>query len=336
MMRGAVTGALQRAGPIAQLDDLLSEVGVSASLVAEGTGVDLATLTVESRIPFSAVLALLERAAEQSSCHHLGLLLGARYAVASHGEIAQLSGRASTLRQALLAFVGLQPGYSSGAAVYLNRLGRDFVFGYGIYDRTAPGSAQLYDCVLAFGCTLLRELTGGHVSPVEILFCHRQPDDTEPYRRVLKAPLRFNQTQAGIVIGGDAIDCHLTRSPLNLVNGKGLRANERVEAPDAARVRHLIRPLLLAGDASMDGAARALGLLPRTLRRHLAAEGQTFEGIRDDVRYVLARELLALTDLPMGEISASLLFSNQPAFARAFRRWSGTTPTLWRKSLAQF
>jgi AraC-like DNA-binding protein len=66
------------------------------------------------------------------------------------------------------------------------------------------------------------------------------------------------------------------------------------------------------------------------LRRHLAEEGITFEAVRDDVRFVLARELLALTDLPIGEISASLVFSNQTAFVRAFRRWSGSTPSQWR------
>ena len=121
----------------------------------------------------------------------------------------------------------MQPGYSSGAAVYLRRLGPDFLFGYGIYDRTAPGAAQLYDCVLAFGCAFLRELTRGEVAPLEILFCHRQPDDTEPYRRVLKAPLRFNETEAGIVIPGRSIDCLLNH------RAKGGKPRRGLSAPFA-------------------------------------------------------------------------------------------------------
>lgn len=327
--------AMQRAGPIAGLGDLVREFKVPANRVASGTGIDLDALTVDSRIPFSAVLTLLARSVAQTGCTHLGLLLGARYAVASHGRIVQFASRAGTLRQALSTFVNLQPGYSSGAAVYLRRLGPDFLFGYGIYDRTAPGSAQLYDCVLAFGCAFLRELTGGAVAPLEILFCHRRPDDVEPYRRVLRAPLRFNETEAGIVIPGQSIDCLLKPVQPRSRGQDEVPAGRPPEPPktlEAAHVRHLIRPLLLAGDPSMKNAARVLGLLPRTLRRHLADEATTFYAIRDEVRYVMARELLALTDLKMSEISASIGYANQSAFNQAFQRWSGITPSAWRRS----
>jgi AraC-like DNA-binding protein len=97
-------------------------------------------------------------------------------------------------------------------------------------------------------------------------------------------------------------------------------------------VRHLVRPQLLRGDPSMAGLARQLGLGPRTLRRHLAAEGAVFETIRDEVRFNAARELLALTDLPVGEIADALAFAGHSAFDQAFRRWSGTSPTAWRRS----
>lgn len=82
----------------------------------------------------------------------------------------------------------------------------------------------------------------------------------------------------------------------------------------------------------MAGMARSLGLGPRTLRRQLAAEGAVFETIRDEVRFNAARELLALTDLPVGEIAAAIAFASHSAFGQAFRRWSGLSPTMWRES----
>jgi AraC-like DNA-binding protein len=328
--------ALQRAGPIAQMGELLREFGVASSKASRGTGVNLSTLTPDSVIPFSAVISLLERAVELTGCPHFGLLLGSRYGFASHGLISRLAAQTSTLRQALLAFVSLQPGYSSGAAVYLLRMGQDFAFGYGIYERTSRGSAQLYDCVLAFGCTFVRALTKDEVTPVEILFSHRAPDDLAPYQRILAAPLRFNQNQSCLVLSSGAIDCPLQPLPEKIrdriTREKSIATLGLRDVSTASSLRHIMRPQLLAGDASMEGAARALGQIPRTLRRHLAAEGRTFEGIRDDVRFVLARELLALTDLRVGDISASLVFANPPAFVRAFRRWSGRTPTQWRAS----
>jgi AraC-like DNA-binding protein len=97
------------------------------------------------------------------------------------------------------------------------------------------------------------------------------------------------------------------------------------------RLRHLLRPQLLGEAPSMESAAAAMGLGPRTLRRRLAAEGLTFEAVRDDVRFTVAREFLDMTRLPVGEISAALAFASHSAFDQAFRRWSGTSPSGWRR-----
>jgi AraC-like DNA-binding protein len=72
-----------------------------------------------------------------------------------------------------------------------------------------------------------------------------------------------------------------------------------------------------------------LGLHPRTLRRRLREEGQTFERLRDGVRFAVARELLVLTDIPAADVGAFLGFETPGVFSRAFRRWSGTSPSRW-------
>jgi AraC-like DNA-binding protein len=48
------------------------------------------------------------------------------------------------------------------------------------------------------------------------------------------------------------------------------------------------------------------------------------------VRFGIARQLLADTDLPLAEISAALDFSEPAAFTRAFHRWAGRAPSEWR------
>jgi AraC-like DNA-binding protein len=50
------------------------------------------------------------------------------------------------------------------------------------------------------------------------------------------------------------------------------------------------------------------------------------------VRYALAREFLALTDLPVGEVAAAVGFGSPGVFSETFRRWSGTTPSDWRRA----
>ena len=101
----------------------------------------------------------------------------------------------------------------------------------------------------------------------------------------------------------------------------------------AGRVRHTLRPLLWSGKPLLPDTAKQIGMSPRHVQRLLAGEGTDFETIRDDVRFSASRELLALTPLSLMEIALSLGFATPSSFIRAFQRWSGLSPTGWRKSL---
>ncbi len=325
--------ARQRAGPLTGLPALLCEFRVSPSRITADLGIDLETLSPDTMIPFAAALTMLERAADETGCAHIGLLLGSRHRWSNHGVIAPLTMTAPTLRRALTDFVTWQIGYSSGAGIYLTRVGDAFALGYGIHDRSEPGSRQAYELVIAIGLNMISALTGSAVWPDEIMFCHSAPKDVSAHARILKAPVRFNQNQCCMLLSANAMARALPGSdPARYAQARravGEALGVTIDSP-AARLRGMIRPQILKGDPSMAGAARALALHPRTLRRHLAAAGLTFEGVRDDVRFVVARDLLGLTDLSIGEISAALAFSTHSAFVEAFRRWSGMTPTAWR------
>jgi AraC-like DNA-binding protein len=70
----------------------------------------------------------------------------------------------------------------------------------------------------------------------------------------------------------------------------------------------------------------------RTLNRHLRTEGLAFRQVANQVRFEIACELLANTDMALSQIAAVLRYSEPSAFTRAFRRWSGQTPSAWRAS----
>jgi AraC-like DNA-binding protein len=336
-VRQAFSSAFQRAGAFAHLGSVVRSLGGSPAAVAEGLDIDLDGLAPDNPLRFGDCLTMLERAAEQTGCGHVGLLMGAQYRWAQHGIIHRLAKEAPTLREALQDFVGWQLGYASGAAVYLHRVGQDFALGYGIYDRASPGSRHLYEAVVAIGCDILRDLTGGLVKPLEVHLSHTGPEDAAIYQRILRAPVRFNQSQSCLIISGADIDFPRRDADPERREQVIAQITVTLGVPAgriSARVRHLVRPQLLRGDPSMAGMARTLGLGLRTLRRQLAAEDTVFETIRDEVRFNAARELLALTDLAVGEIAAALAFASHSAFDQAFRRWSGTSPTAWRRSTA--
>ena len=80
----------------------------------------------------------------------------------------------------------------------------------------------------------------------------------------------------------------------------------------------------------MEDVARRLGIHPRAMRRRLQIEGATFEAIKDEVRYIAARELLMIRALSITDIAVTLDYASASSFVQAFRRWSGAPPGLWR------
>ena len=86
-----------------------------------------------------------------------------------------------------------------------------------------------------------------------------------------------------------------------------------------------------SGDPSLATVARSLGLSTRTLQRSLAAQGLAFRQLVDDARWSLAGPLVATTDTPFEEIAERLGYADAKAFRRAFRRWSGLSPSEARR-----
>jgi AraC-like DNA-binding protein len=97
----------------------------------------------------------------------------------------------------------------------------------------------------------------------------------------------------------------------------------------APRVRELLRNqpgLMLNAEA----LALALHMSVRTLYRQLGLEGTTLQALKDEVRHTRAEELLSRTAKPIKQIALALGFSSEKTFARAFLRWSGVLPSVFR------
>ena len=63
----------------------------------------------------------------------------------------------------------------------------------------------------------------------------------------------------------------------------------------------------------------------------LADRGQQFRQLRDDALRELAELHLADARLTLADVSELLGYTEQSAFSRAFKRWSGQSPLAWRK-----
>jgi AraC-like DNA-binding protein len=78
--------------------------------------------------------------------------------------------------------------------------------------------------------------------------------------------------------------------------------------------------------------ARRLHLSTRSLHRHLRQEGASLQGLKDEVRRERAIELLRRTEKPIKQVALAVGFADEKSFARAFRAWTGDSPSAYRRS----
>lgn len=326
--------AMQRTAPFLPLPSLLAEFGVSVEQLVQTYPVPTAVWTDPNFfLPYAQLCGLLDAAARLTGCPHFGLLLGARGGASQLGLAGQWLFTAPTLRDAILGFIALQSSNTRAASVYLHDFGEDAFFGYGIYDRVAVGREQVYALALTVATQTMRKLSGGRFEVLEVHFPFRPPGNVAPFERIYQAPVRFNGAACGLVLGKSVLATPTgghTQGDLEDWLRPALALIPPAEHAWTARTRHILRPLLTRERSVASVVARLSGVSERTLNRKLKAEGSSLRDLIDDIRFVMAEEYLLLTDLRIAEISLLLGFEAEGSFYRCFKRWTGTTPEVWR------
>lgn len=134
---------------------------------------------------------------------------------------------------------------------------------------------------------------------------------------------------------------HFLEHALPLHSASGLRQAEALceaqlrlwQQPEtmAIRVRRCLG-LAAGGYPVLEEVAQRLHVSPRTLRRRLAEEGSGFAGLLEEVRRQDAMRLLEDRRLSVAEVARRLGYEEPANFTRAFRQWTGRTPSEWRES----
>ena len=97
-----------------------------------------------------------------------------------------------------------------------------------------------------------------------------------------------------------------------------------------ASVRIVLQHTLPTGWAALEHTARLAGVSPRTLQRWLDREGVTFEQVLDETRREEALGRLTSSATSVADLAARLGYANASNFTRAFRRWTGASPSAFR------
>ncbi|MFL0799863.1 MAG: AraC family transcriptional regulator [Agarilytica sp.] len=87
---------------------------------------------------------------------------------------------------------------------------------------------------------------------------------------------------------------------------------------------------------SIGHVADELNLSKRTLQRRLQQQSVNFAELRDQVRYHYSIDYLVKNRKSIDSISVALDFSDRTSFTNAFKRWTGMSPSTFRKLFRDF
>ena len=186
----------------------------------------------------------------------------------------------------------------------------------------------------ALGCvvSLARWMTNERFAPVEVLFRHSPRALPEQYRQFLRCPVRFDQDFNGVRMDSSALSLGLIQAGAALHLQLRQLADEMLASLQqdsvSSRVQQLIRKQPRWGKERI---AEQLGMSGRHLNRKLASEAISFKGLREALLFELAAQALRRGQAS-AQVGEQLGFSDENAFSRAFRRWSGQTPVQFSRS----
>jgi AraC-like DNA-binding protein len=179
-----------------------------------------------------------------------------------------------------------------------------------------------------------RDLFGACWSLKRVCFAHAALGPRATYDRICQAPVAFDApfTEAVFDRGLLALPMPGADARLNaILAAEADAALAALAAPVGApsfieTVKRVLEDGIYERDLSLTRLAEHLGIGTRTLQRRLRSAGVTHRGLVRSVRQELATRSLA-TRVTQGLIARRLGYSGTGAFQRAFKRWSGTTPS---------
>jgi AraC-like DNA-binding protein len=284
------------------------------------------------RLSAAALGRLLSLCIERTHCPHFALLVGQKIKLSALGELGPLMKVSETFGDALRVLETYRRLQSSGAVLQLARAGDQVVLSYLPYQGQA-GSGLIAECALASLTHVLRHLGGPDWALTEALIPRRAPADQSPYRSFFRSCVRFDQEAAALIFPAKLFSMRLVGSDaeVRLALEHNLQTVGAKLPPDLIEdLRQMLRTKMPKGRCSASDMAQHLGLHKRTLNRHLKAAGTGFRTVANEVRFDVARHLVADTNIPLAQVSAALDFSEPAAFTRAFQRWSGVSPSRLR------
>ena len=195
---------------------------------------------------------------------------------------------------------------------------------------------QRHDLTIAMLMHLCRINFGNKLVPTEVKLAHPQPKCSQLLDDYFRIDIQFDADQSSLTIARKDVDTILNpeNNQISLLHDDVLmKYLIKVQNGDIVQqVQTIIIDNLPDGHLTNSIVANKMNMSDRSLQRRLNEHGTTFRKILDGVREMVAIQYIKNPATRMNEIAFLLGFSEQSAFSRAFKKWTGMPPIKYRQN----
>jgi AraC-like DNA-binding protein len=190
---------------------------------------------------------------------------------------------------------------------------------------------QDQDAFFAVLVDRFRKTSGRFLRPREVSFEHA-PHAQQELAAFFQCPVRFARAQSELVFASSDLELPVRGAKPRLAALLDRYAGELLSRLPTAgsyvdRVRRVVAQLIQRRSPTLEAIAREMHASPRTVQRRLSDAGTTHRRLVDDVRRQLAMRYIESPRLSITEIAFLLGYEAEGSFRRAFKKWTGKSPS---------
>jgi AraC-like DNA-binding protein len=317
--------------------DILTMMGGSIDRVFQSADLPIELLHIpDTLVPLREHFRLLNMASRELRDDLFSARVGQQVSIENLGPFGKWVTQASTLHEAILrANASLPSMLQSATNLVLRFEGHRAKWSYELGDPATEGRQQNEVLALSYMIAVVRYFLGPSWAPEYIIVGGKPITSNGRLEHMLHTNVVFRDSAGAIVLDRRRLWAF---NPDIRQHRRGLDADELERGfgiPDPSDLARIISTLmeleLLGRRPTLDRLCLQMGITRRTLQRRLFAQhGVRFSELLQEVLRQRAFTLLRSTDRTVTEIATALDYNDAAHFARAFERWTGTSPSQWR------
>ena len=313
----------------------LQASGIDSARVFRAVGLPVSmTNDPLTRLPTAKLTQLYRACVEVTNNPYFGLIVARHMHISNMHALGYALAASATLMDYCRRLERFFRLVSQAARISIAENGNEVHLGF---DYLTEISSETEDAFFAFTVSSMRLLYRRKFRPLRVELHRPMPrEGAAPYEDLFRAPVQFSCTNGLIVFDRNDLLQELDGSCPELAQVNDIIAINYLAKLDKSDVitgvTQKIIEMLPVGDCNRDKVANALCMSPTTLQLKLSQRGTNFQQLLDDTRKDLAISYIRQGSRSVTEITFLLGFTDTSNFTRAFKRWTGMSPTEFKSS----